>query len=232
MFDINLQLFAEEEEIETTEAVDEPENEVEETVESEEETVEETEEKPPKKDEVPLSKYMAEKKRRQELERVLAQQESERQRLALEQSYLTRGYPENEAKQLASEKVEQQLNISKVESRLMDMDIKDLTKDPFFADAEAYADEIKETMRSMKVDAEKAYMVIRGPVRMREYQVEQEQQKTVKRTEKKVTNSKPMASKDPYPLSQDEAKTLAGLQKAQPDAGWTKEKLYKRIHGS
>ncbi len=191
-----------------------------------------TEEKPAKQDHVPLNKYMAEKKRRQELERKFAAQEADREKLRITTDYVNRGYPEDEALRLAEKDVNQRSKLEALEAKQLDYDIKDLAKDPFFADAETYRDDIKEKIRDLKCDAETAYMLIRGKTRTREFQTVQEQKNLNQRRkveQKKVVSASPSAPKNPYPLDDHDKKALAGLQKAQPGANWTAEKYYKTL---
>jgi len=188
---------------------------------------------PPKSDHVPLNKYMAEKKRRQELEKAFAQQAVEREKLTLKQELINRGWPEYEAELQATDKVRQKQESDEVKSKLLDFEVKDLSKsDPFFADAESYKDEIKDKMREFRCSAEDAYELLRGKTRRREFQLEQEQRAAAKRrqtTTKKVENAAPSATKSPYKLDDHDKKALAGLQKAQPDSGWTAEKYWKAL---
>lgn len=236
MLEMNLQLFAEEEEVEEQEETQEQEQEEEQEEASEEteETEEEQEEvdkKPAKNDSVPLSKYLTEKKRRQEVEKLFAQQASEREKLQLREDFVRRGYPDEEADYLAGEKVKQKQRDEQVQSKLVDMEIKDLARgDSFYADAESFKDEIKEKMREKGVDAEEAYMLIRGKARVREVKLEEEQRNLAQRrktTTKKVENAPSSAAKNPYPLDDADKKALAGLQKMSPDAQWNVEKYYK-----
>lgn len=212
-------------------------NEAGEDLQEEEEDSQEPEKQPAEKpaaDTVPLSKYLGEKKRRQELEKVFAQQTAEREKLALKDDLIKRGWPEYEAELQAADKVRQKQESDEVKSKLIDFEIKDLSKsDPFFADAETFKDEIKGKMREMDVDAETAYMLIRGRTRTREYQLQQEQRELVKRKSpsatKKVANAAPEPPKSPYKLDDHDKKALAELQRVQPDSGWTPEKYYKMM---
>lgn len=232
---INLQLFAEEEEPaeEPEEEVKEPEEAPEEPTEepTEEEPLEEEPAKEPSKDTIPLAKYMEERKRRQQLERMLADQEAEREKLKAVQEYIERGYPEYEAQNLAQRDIEQKREIEELRNWRLEESIKELSRsDPFFSDAEAFKDEIKTKMKELKCDAATAYMTIRGPARMKEYQTEQEQRNLVKRRTvegKKVTNATPTPIKSEFELDEYDKKALAGLQKLMPDAGWTAKKYFE-----
>lgn len=202
---------------------------------TEEQTAEEefTEEKPaPRSEQVPLSKYMQEKKRRQELEKLFNQQAADREKDKLVSELIDRGWPAAEAELQASEKVRQRQEAEEVKLKLLDFEIKDLAKsDPFYSDAEAFKDEIKDKMRDLKCDAETAYMLLRGKARTREVQLQREQREQVKRKSpaatKKVASAMPEPPKSPYKLDDADKKALAELQKAQPDAKWTAEKYHK-----
>jgi hypothetical protein len=187
--------------------------------------------KPPKSDHVPLSKYMEERKRRQDLEKVLSQQEAEREKYRLTDDYVKRGYPEEEAHHLASKDVSQKQEMSELKEQQWNYDIKDLAKsDVFFADAEAYKDEIKGKMRDLKIGAEEAYMLLRGRVRTMEMKTEIEQNNLAKRQKaegKKTVNAAPSAPKNPYALDETDQKALARLRRADPEGKWTAEKYHK-----
>lgn len=187
--------------------------------------------KPPKSDHVPLSKYMEEKRRRQDLEKVLSQQEAEREKYRLTGEYMERGYPEAEAQHLAQKDVSQKQELSELKERQWNYDIKDLAKsDVFFADAEAYKDEIKGKMRDLKIGAEEAYMLLRGRARTLEMKTEIEQSNLAKRQKaegKKTVNAAPSAPKNPYALDETDQKALARLRRADPEGKWTAEKYHK-----
>ena len=233
---MNLQKFAESmEPIETVEPVIE-EPVVDETVvddEVDEPVVDDelVEELPKPSDHVPLTKYMAEKKKRQELERMLSQQEAERNELNVAQQYLERGYPEFEARNLAKRDVSHDRELESLKSRFQDTEIKDLSRSgDFYSDAETFTDEIKDKMKSLNISAKDAYMLIRGETRSYEVQLKKEQRAAAQRkqtTSKTVTTAKPTAPTSPYKLDEDDKKALGALQKAQPDSGWSVEKYYK-----
>ena len=182
-------------------------------------------------DHVPLAKYMVEKKKRQELERVLSQQEAERKELNVVQGYLERGYPEFEAATLAKRDVSHDRELESLKARFQDTEIKDLSRSgDFYSDAETFTDEIKDKMKSLNISAKDAYMLVRGETRSYEVQLKKEQRAAVQRkqtTSKTVTTAKATAPTSPYKLDENDKKALAGLQKAQPDGGWSLEKYYK-----
>lgn len=214
--------------------VEEEEVEVEETVEDiveEEEEVEEVEveEEPPKRDDnVPLAKYMAEKKKRQEMERILTQQWGEAEKAKLAQELINVGYPEHEAIRQAEEKIQLKHELAELRAGQLDNKIRDLAaSDSFYADATSFKSELRDIMTSKNVDAEEAYMLLRGKSRIREVALQNEQRQLAKKKEKRVESASPAPSKNPYPLDVDDKKALAGLQKSQPDSGWTAKKYYE-----
>jgi len=183
---------------------------------------------------------MAEKKNRQELERekqLLEMEKETNKKTATEyQALINRGYPEAEAWILASEKVANEMKIQqaqdKYEVKLFEIELKELAKtDNFFADALTFKDEILSKMRKYDCDIQDAYMLVRGPSRNREYQLQQEQRAKAKQTQKprklETSSAQPMKSK--YQLDDADKKALAGLQKMMPDAGWTAEKYYNSM---
>jgi len=180
-----------------------------------------------------LAKFQGEKKKRQELERIFAQQQVEKDKLKVAQDLIDRGWPEEEAAKMAEDKVKQQHDTEEIKSKLFDVDIKDLARsDAFFADATSFAEDIKAKMNEWKCDAETAYMALRGKTRTKEFQREQEQRTLVKKRQtedKKVPNAAPVALKSQYKLDEHDKKALAGLQKAQPEAGWDAAKYYKMM---
>src|SRR5690606_22965790 len=141
--------------------------------------------------------------------------------------YVQRGYPEPEARNLAEEKVRQEQELSSVRDMKYDMEIRDLTKDTFFADADTFKSELKEKMKSLNIGAEEAYMMVRGRARAQEIKLETEQRAAVKKKTKKPAGAKPSPVTSPYKLDEHDKKALAELQKAQPETGWTVEKYHK-----
>jgi hypothetical protein len=251
---INLQMFADEfaDEFdgETAEENQEIEQEITDEIETEpdeiteEIEVEDTGEEEPAEEEkpsaqekptdtVPLAKYVAERKKRQEYEKILAQQEAEREKAKLVEELVNRGWPEYEAELQAAEKIRQSREAKEIKDRLLDFEIKELARnDPFFADAVAYAAAIKEKMQQWDCDAETAYMAIRGKARTKEMQLQKEQLALAQRRSspaKKVENAAPEKPRSPYKLDEADKKALAELRKAQPEANWTIEKYWKMM---
>ena len=214
----------------------EQENELQEQEELEQGTEQETQEEKPvqKEDHVPLSKFMAEKKRRKELESLLADQKDERERLQYKQKLIDNGYPEDDAERQASEESSRRRKMEQLEARQMDIDIRDLARggDEFFADAETFKDDIKDLMRKKGYDAEEAYISLRGKTRRQELKVKQEQRALAARAKspiKKVETAASIPQKAASKLSPAEMDTLKELQKAMPDANWTVEKYIQRM---
>ena len=190
------------------------------------------EEEPQKRDYVPLAKYMAEKKRRQELERFFAQQQLEREKWEYENELIARGWPKEEAQRQTEQEFRWRMELGMLRNKQLDYEIRDLARsgDPFFADADSFKDELKQIMNEKRVGAEEAYMLLRGKQRLREMQLAEEQKRLAKRKEagmKKVDTAAPGKMQTKYKLDEADRKALAELQKAQPEAGWTIEKYWK-----
>ena len=210
------------------------------------ETIEEPVEEP-KEDKVPLATLLEEKKRRKDLERQLREFKEKQldadvvlTKTQLKQKYVAKGVDEELAEAFAEEFASLKSEVRKasfkeLEDTTIDDDIKELSKDGFFADAMTYKREIQDAVKSFKakgidLDVEDAYFKVRGKSRLNEYRTEIEQKALLNRRnaeEKGTPSAKPSAPKDPYPLDENDKKALAGLQKAQPDVGWTAEKYYK-----
>lgn len=187
-----------------------------------------------KSDNVPLSKYMQEKKRRQEVERALRERDLKDEKDKIFRDHISRGYPETEALRLTEEKLEAHKEREESRSFRMDLEIERLTKEPFFADAEAFSEDLKDLMKkNNKLTARQAYMMFRGEARVKEVQTEQELRNLNKRRKaesKKIVNASPSAPKTPYKLTKDDKKAIVGLRKAQPDVNWTPEKYFKMLN--
>ncbi len=157
--------------------------------------VEQPEEPEKPSESVPLAKFMDEKKKRKELERILQEkqtlEEQQNRKVQEYQTFVQRGYPEQEAWNLANDKVNREFEDRKArekyESKLFDLEIKDLVKnDAFYSDAESFKDEIKEKMRKLDCSMQDAYMLVRGPSRAREYQMQQEQRAKAQQAQSKT----------------------------------------------
>lgn len=223
-----------------TEAIDTEEVELDaDAIDTEDDAGDSEETEPAPQDSVPLAKYMAEKKKRQEAERILIEQqtkdETNRAIVSEYQAFLQRGYPEKEAWLLAADKVNQakatQALTEKTEAKLFKLELRDFAKsDAFYADAASFEDEIRAKMQKLDCTMQEAYMMVRGPARTREFNLQQEQRSKAKQGKNRTlptSGSQPLKSK--YNLDADDRKALAGLQKAQPNAGWTAEKYYREM---
>jgi hypothetical protein len=232
---MNLQMFAESDEVDESvvddQAVDESEvdEQIDEEVDESQEE-EQVEEQPKQSAHVPLNKYMAEKRKRQELERMLSQQEADRKELSTVQQYLERGYPEFEAKNLAKRDVTNDRELESLKSRFQDTEVRDLARSgDFYSDAETFTDEIKDKMKTLNISAKDAYMLIRGETRTHEVQTKKEQRSAAQRkaNSKAPATAQSTAPKTAYKLDDDDKKALTALQRMNPDAGWSVEKYYK-----
>lgn len=209
-----------------------------------------TDEEPTKRS-VPEATFLEEKKRRKELEHQLrefkekdVEKDSLLTKTQLKQKYIDKGFDEELADSLAEEFAAMKSEVRKasfkeLDNSAIDDDLKELARDSFFSDAPTYKNEIQALVKDYKakgieLDVEEAYFKIRGKSRMREYRTDIEQKALLDRRkgeEKKLPNSNPAPTKDPYPLDDTDKKALEGLQKAQPSAGWTAEKFYKLMKG-
>lgn len=197
------------------------------------EQFDEVEEEEQHSDKVPLSKYMQERKKRQELEAQIKQSQQQQQYnqdwWATYNSYVANGWPEAEAQRMTNKDLYQKQESEKVNEKLLEFEIKDLAKsDSFYADAVSFKEEIKEKVRKLGISVEDAYMMVHGKSRVSEYKTQQEQLKLHdRRPQKKVANAAPSAPKNPYPLDEHDRKALAELKKAQPGRGWDEKKYYE-----
>ena len=265
---MDLQLFAEEESADKAEETKpdettEEETKAEDTAEDAEQTETETKEteaktddeeegtegerveKEPEPEVVPLAKFMQEKKRRQELERTFAQQKSDQELQQYKYDLVGKGWREDAAEMLARQEMRLRDQETRIETAHMKTEIERLAvkKDVFFSDAEAFEDELLEKMRSLKVSAEEAYMMLRGKTRMHELQQQAEQRTAAKRkktgqpkAQKEVETATPRSIEPKYKLSQVDKDAAAGLRKMQKERGqpvtWTDEAYYKMMYKS
>ena len=193
----------------------------------------EPEPEPKRSDMVPLAKLQTEKRKRQELERILAQQQAQQEELRLYHAYVEQGFPEQLAQTWAKGAVQQRMEQDEIKSKLLKLEIRDLAKsEEFYADAESFASEIIGLMREKQLDAGQAYLLIRGQTRLKEIELNRQQRELARKKEpvKKVGSSAPTKVKTPYPLDDADKKALAELQKAAPEKGWTTEKYWKIKH--
>lgn len=173
-------------------------------------------------------KFEQERKKRQDAERKLRDSSAEKDRAKQFAALVEKGYSEEDAWQIAESKADAEREREESRSMRMDTEIERLVNEPFFADAETYADELKEVMReNKKISVRQAYMMVRGEARTREYQLEQEQKNLNNRRKtegKKVVSSSPSSVTSPYKLDEDDKKALARLRKADPEGDWTPKK--------
>ena len=200
---------------------------------------------------VPEATFLETKKRLKEAERALrelkekdVEKESLITKTQLRQKYIEKGFDEDLADSLAEEfaslKSEvKRASFKELDNSAIDDDLKELARDNFFSDAPTYKNEIQKVIKDYKakgieIDAEEAYFKVRGKSRMREYQTDIEQKALLERRDgqgKKLPTATPAPAKNPYPLDDADKKALEGLQKAQPNGGWTAEKYYKIMKG-
>lgn len=190
-------------------------------------------------DHVPLAKYQSEHKKRQEIEKklqemqsVFSQQRDQHEIGQLAQHYVaTFGVDEQTAQTWAQNAAAQKQQTQQIENRLLRLEIRDLAKtDEFYADAGSFTDEILRIMNEKNLNADQAYLFLRGPARLKEIEQDRKQRETVKRTtrdSKKVDTSMPAKTKTPYPLDDADKKALKRLQVAQPDKKWDAKKYFE-----
>ncbi len=176
-------------------------------------------------------KFEQERKRRQDAEHRLRESSTEKERAKHYAALVEKGYSEEDAWKIAEDKADAEREREESRSLRMDTEIERLVSDPFFADAETYADELKEAMReNKKISVRQAYMMVRGEARTREFQQEQEQKNLNNRRKaegKKIVSSSPSSVTSPYKLDEDDKKALARLRRADPEAKWTVQKYYE-----
>ncbi len=208
------------------------------TAEVKEEAQVEAKKEAPPSDYVPLSKYMEERKRRQQLERERELDKAERAKGEIAKRFLDMGYSEEQAKAEAEDRYAQQRRVDEVEKRLALAEIRDLSKQgSLYAGADKYTDEIYQAMKQYGIDARKAYFLVCDPdniaATLKEEQTQQEQRNLLKRREaeeKKVETAAPEKTETRWKLDDDDRKALRELQRAQPDKGWTEEE-YAKVMG-
>jgi hypothetical protein len=244
MSKIDLQKFVEEEEVIPNEG------------QTNEETYEEEgrqedalleEHKEPDNDKVPLSVHLQTKKELKELKKRLRESEErdidndlKNTREQIIRKYTEKGYDEELANMLADDIVGIKSEVKKsklnnIDDSTLDEELADLSKDKFFEDAPTFKKDIQARVseykkKGIELSVEDAYISLRGKNRLKEIQTDIEQKASLKRREgeeKQVPSSTSAAPKNPYPLDDADKKALEGLQKAQPNGGWTPEKYYK-----
>ena len=246
LFEINLQLFAEGEEDSTTDGGDGG-GDATDDVDVEDAEADSTNEEDPastKNENVPLGKFLEEKKRRRELEKQVREfqdknssQESLDKLEKIKNLAKSKGYDDDFADLMAELSKEMLSSVTKVdrEEREILEDIQDLSEE--YPEAAKYKKEIVEKIKKYrKVDpdfgVEDALNLIKpSKIRTNELKTDIEQKQAIARRSvenKKVANSTGSAPNNPYPLDESDKKALEGLQKAQPHSNWTVKKYWER----
>lgn len=245
-FRINLQLFANEAEETAEETVVEEEEITEET--EQEETQEEAKEEVKEDSKsVPLEVFLAEKRRRKELEKRQRELESSQlgQDLAQEKQrfineLVADGVDETIAEKMFKpyEKLYQKVNLPKSTDDLIVEEIRDLADYGEYKDAMQYKDQIIEKVKSLdnKITVEDAYALVtkdKKKTREHELRTQIEQENAIKKRQAqadKTMNASPTKTEG---ISNEDRKTLERLQKLYPDRAWTPQKIkeYKSLIG-
>lgn len=185
---------------------------------------------------VPLAKLMAERKKRQEAERkqteaerLLAESRAAKERTETENKYVQDGVAPEMAKLFAA----QDEKMAKIEDADRDNQIEKLATNDFFSDAAAYKDDIRKRMKDYGIDAETAYMMIRGPLRAKEVSEKQAQLALYNKDEAEEKDIEPgpagTAKIKTYPkMTDSDKRVLSELRKNDP--AWTQEKYYKLMY--
>ena len=247
LFEINLQLFAEGEEDSTTDGEEGGGGETTDDVDTEDtdlDTAGEEDLTSTKNENVPLGKFLEEKKRRRELEKQVREfqdknssQESLDKLEKIKNLAKSKGYDDDFADLMAEVSKEMLSSVTKVdrEEREILEDIQDLSEE--YPEAVKYKKEIVEKIKKYrKVDpdfgVEDALNLIKpSKIRTNELKTDIEQKQAIARRNvesKKVANSTSSAPNNPYPLDEADKKALEGLQKAQPNSNWTVKKYWER----
>ncbi len=203
------------------------------SLEEQDEQQDEEQDKEEKSDTVPLKKYMEEKKRRQDFERQVRDFKAAQERTEQENKYVQDGVDPQVAKHFA----EHDAKLAKIEEMRIAGEIKELSQKDLYSDAKDHIDEIKKAMQTYGVPANQAYMMTQwNDLKAKEFAEKQAQLALYDKdetTEKEVeTGPSGIAKQKTYPSwDKEDDKALHELQKAQPDAGWTKESYYKMMYG-
>jgi hypothetical protein len=194
---------------------------------------------------VPLAVVLREKAKRKELERKLKEyEEKEHEKTVLAEKneikarYVKTGYSEALAEILAEERVQTNAELKRLKEDLNDREfkseLKDISKDKFFADIEDFAADIKAKMKEVKgLSIEEAYLLVNRKSatkrKIKELQTEDEQLAALERRNQLATQplSKGGNSAAKSKLDKDDLKALKQLQQMQPDAGWTPKRYYE-----
>ncbi len=205
------------------------ENEALEEKDSLEEQDEQQVEEEPKEESVPLPKYMSEKKKRQDLERQIATLKAAQERTEQENQYVKDGVDPETAKLIAA----QDAKLAKLEDARISDEIQSLAQKEMYSDAVEHAEAIKKAMKDYGVTADRAYMMtVWDDLKAKEFSEKQAQLALYKEEQEIEPGPAGVKKQKTFPnWTKDDDEALKGLQKAQPNAGWTKETYYKSIYG-
>ena len=188
----------------------------------------------PEKKQVPLAVLLEERRKRRELEKKVNALSYLQDKDSVRQSWIDAGYDEDFSTRQA-ELVSLVNNVAaKLQNNEMNMEIKELSvSDDYFSDAMRYKDELKKIMVEKGVDAEKAYMLLRGTDRRNEYVNDHAQRKAIVRSKEPNKRSSMQSSggtsEPAYSLSPADKRALSELQKIQPDSKWNEKKYYEMM---
>lgn len=235
-----------------------PETEEQETteeVESQEEELESQEEDSAQSESVPMAAFLELKKKyknvrneRDTLRHKNLDTESQAFIDEKKQKYLSMGYNEELAEELAKDLAEVRGLATKskakndIEIAILE-DIADMSKDPLYEGIEEYEDAILKKVtearrKGFDLEIEDAYFMVskyQKRTKAKEKRVNDSQREVIERKQvngtstTNVPTSGGSAPKVKYNLDAHDKKALAGLQKAQPDAKWTAEKYYNMM---
>jgi hypothetical protein len=185
---------------------------------------------------VPLSKYMKEKKQRQEAERKqkeiaqkLAEYEAAKERTDTENRYVQDGVDEKTAKFMAA----QDARLARIEEASIEIEIDALSQKELYADAKENANVIKEAMKKYDVTAEQAYMMkLWTPLKAKEFTEKRAQLALYNKDAEQEIDPGPSGSKKPTSLythwtDSDKAAFNALREK---NSSWTKEQYNELMY--
>lgn len=139
--------------------------------------------------------------------------------------YVSQGYDEEQALHMAKGDVALARLEREKRDLMRDSELVELMKDPFYADATAYRNEIYDLCERSSLNPKQAYNALRGDTRLKEMQTDTEQRNLMKRRQvenKTVQNDGTTTAKDSY------ATKLTKTDRAAAKAlNWSYEKYYK-----
>lgn len=193
------------------------------------------------------SKYKDARRKNAEYEDKLLDQEDLDLQRAMVDELVNEGMDENmakiQAKYLAKVQAKSR-KASNFEEQVTD-ELTDLAYDDYFSDALEYKLPIIKMMKDYKskginLTAEQAYLNVLGATKLKlKSKTQKMKQNTAKRLEnkrkgnmqyRKPTKNDSGSTAGKFRLSSDDMAALRELQRAQPSAGWTKQKYYKMQH--